>query len=131
MAWVEAMADDPEEQVFEEYCQGLVEHIIDGVATVLIGSELEEWEFPAHLLPPETREGSVLRLQSSDGTYEVIGLDPSVKPLEERLDRRLNRKRPIVFPLPHREHLEPIPDDELVEVSPQRASRLARGLNHL
>jgi hypothetical protein len=130
MAWVEAMADDPEERAFEEYRQGLVDGIDDGVATVLVGVDLEEWEFPAHLLPADAREGTVLRLHVIDDSYEAIDIDPSVKPLEERLGRGLNRKRPIVFPLPHREHLEPVPADEIAEVSPERASRLARGLNH-
>lgn len=130
MAWIEAMPDDPEEQVFEEYQQGLVDSISDGVATVLVGADLEEWGFPSHLLPADAREGTVLRLHSVDGSYEVVDIDASIKPLEERLGRGLNRKRPIVFPLPHREHLERVPDEELVEVSPERASRLSRGLNH-
>jgi hypothetical protein len=130
MAWIEAIPDDPEERVFEEHRQGLVDRISDGVATVLVGADLEEWEFPTRLLPADAREGMVLRLRSVDGSYEVVDIDPSIKPLEERLGRGLSRKRRIVFPLPHREHLEPVPDEELVEVSPERASRLARHLHH-
>jgi hypothetical protein len=131
MAWIEAVADDPGEPVIDEYQQGLVDRIEDGVAVVLVGADLEEWDFPAHLLPGDAKEGTVLRLRLLDGSYEVVGIDPSVKPLEERLDRRLNRKRPIVFPLPHREHPEPELDDTPVDIDPhERVSRLARGLHH-
>ena len=129
MAWVEAMADDPGERDIDDYRQGLVDRIEDGVAIVLVGLELEEWDFPAHLLPGEAKEGTVLRLRSVDGSFEVIDIDASVKPFEERLGRGLNRKRPIVFPLPHREHAEPVPEEILVDTH-ERVSRLARGLNH-
>jgi hypothetical protein len=129
MAWVEAMADDPGQQESDDVHQGLVDRIEDGVATVLVGADLDEWDFPAHLLPDEAKEGTVLRLRYVEGTYEVLDIDPSIKPLEERLDRRLNRKRPIVFPLPQREHVDPGPD--VIEIdSHERVSRLARDLNH-
>lgn len=130
MAWVEAMPDDPELES-TEYEQGLVDRIEDGVAIVLVGADLEEWDFPAHLLPDEAREGSVLRLRSVDGSFEVVDIDPSIKPLEERLDRGLNRKRPIAFPLPQREHHEPEQGGTVIEIDGhERVSRLARDLHH-
>jgi hypothetical protein len=131
MAWVEAMPDDPGERDDDQYQQGLVDRIEDGVAIVLVGAALDEWDFPAHLLPDEAKEGTVLRLREVDGSYEVVDIDPSVKPLEERLDRGLNRKRPIVFPLPHREHTDPIDESDVIEIDGhERVSRLARGLHH-
>lgn len=130
MAWVEAMPDDPEvDDVDHE--QGLVDRIEDGVAIVLVGDELDEWDFPAHLLPDEAREGTVLRLRAVDGSFEVVDIDPSVKPLEERLDRGLNRKRPIAFPLPQREHHEPPDESNVIEIDGhERVSRMARDLHH-
>lgn len=130
MAWVEAMPEDTEhEHEHEATSQGLVDRIEDGVATVLVGDDLEEWDFPAHLLPDEAKEGTVLRLRYVEGIYEVIDIDPSIKPLEERLDRRLNRKRPIAFPLPHREHTEAPPAAIEIDQN-ERISRRARDLNH-
>jgi hypothetical protein len=128
MAWVEAMIDDLDDTSDGEFHQGVIDSIDDGVATVLVGESLVEWDFPAHLLPPEARENTVLRLRVADGSYEVIDIDPSMKPLEERIGRGLNRKRPIVFPLPHRDHVEP-PAELPVLDDGERASRKVRDLN--
>ncbi|MDZ7733603.1 MAG: hypothetical protein U5R31_11385 [Acidimicrobiia bacterium] len=88
----------------------------------------EEWDFPAHLLPAEARADTVLRLEWDGSTYRVLDIDPSMKPLEERLDRGLNRKRPIVFPLPQRDTRS---DDEAPDLEvdiDRRVSRLHRRL---
>ena len=57
----------------------------------------------------------------------VIGVAHSVPSLESRLTRDLNRRRPIVTPLPQRDHHEP----EAEELSiTKRVSRYARDLGH-
>ena len=110
----------------EPLTQAVVERIRDGLATVLVGRDLEEWDFPAHLLPPEAVEGSVLILEGSGRNFHIIGIGAGPDGVEERLSRRLNRRRRIVFPLPHREIPIPVGDTSL----PDRPSRMARGLNH-
>jgi hypothetical protein len=110
----------------EPLTQAVVERIRDGLATVLVGSDLEEWDFPSHLLPPEAVEGSVLILEGSGRNFHIIGIGAGPDGVEERLSRRLNRRRRIVFPLPHREI--PIPVGETN--SADRPSRMARDLGH-
>jgi hypothetical protein len=110
----------------EPLTQAVVERIRDGLATVLVGVDLEEWDFPAHLLPPEAVEGSVLILEGSGRNFHIIGIGAGPDGVEERLSRRLNRRRRIVFPLPHREI--PIPVSEVL--MPDRPSRMNRDLGH-
>jgi hypothetical protein len=67
----------------------------DGIATVLVGEEGEEWAFPAHLLPSDCSNQSVIVLTGEGRDLRVLGLaeqahDGSV---ECRLNRGLNRRR--------------------------------------
>jgi hypothetical protein len=112
------MAGDP-------LTQAVVEQIHDGLATVLVGHDAEEWEFPAHLLPPQAIEGSVLILEGNGRNFHIIGIAAGPDGVHERLARSLNRRRRIVFPLPHREIPIPVP-----ETNADRPSVLARDLNH-
>jgi hypothetical protein len=110
----------------EPLTQAVVERIHAGLATVLVGPEQEEWVFPAHLLPPEATDGSVLILEGSGRNFHVIGIGAGRDGVEERLSRALSRRRPIVFPLPRREIpvLVPFADQST------RPSRLMRDLSH-
>jgi hypothetical protein len=110
----------------EPLTQAVVERIRDGLATVLVGPEAEEWAFPAHLLPTEATEGSLLILEGNGRNFQIIGIAASPDGVHERLARSLNRRRRIVFPLPHREIPVPVPETEL----PDRPSRMARDLGH-
>ena len=104
--------------------QAVIEHIEDGVATVLVGDELAEWDFPVNLLPGEAAVGSVLLLEANGRDYEVIGLGARRPSVEDRLDRRLSRRRPIVLPLPQRHSRHPAPEIS----ADNRPSRLFRSL---
>ena len=104
--------------------EAVVERIHDGLATVLIGPEAEEWDFPSHLLPDEAVEGSLLILEASGRNFRVIGIGTNHDDVEERLSRSLNRRKRIVFPLPHREIPVPVGDASPTD----RPSRLTRGL---
>jgi hypothetical protein len=110
----------------EPLTQAVVERIADGLATVLVGADMEEWDFPAHLLPPEAAEGSVLILEGSGRNFHIIGIGAGPDGVEERLSRSLARRRRIVFPLPHREIPIPVDDSSM----PDRPSRMARDLGH-
>jgi hypothetical protein len=111
----------------EPLSQAVVERIRDGLATVLVGSEAEEWAFPAHLLPPEAIEGGLLILEGNGRNFQIIGIAAhQTDGVHERLARSLTRRRRIVFPLPHREIPVPVPDTNL----PDRPSRMARDLGH-
>ena len=103
---------------------GVVESIDDQVAVVLVGEEAAAWDFPAHLLPRGTGAGSVIELEPVDGRYRVLGLGPNQPLLEDIRDRELNRRRPIVVPLPHR----PAPPAQLDFDIDHRPSRLSRRL---
>ena len=109
----------------EPLTQATVERIIEGLATVLVGPDREEWVFPAHLLPPEATAGSTLILEGSGRNFHVIGIGAGRDGVEERLARTLNRRRPIVFPLPRREIPVLVPEFEPHD----RPSRLIRDLN--
>jgi len=104
--------------------QAVIEHIENGVATVLVGDELAEWDFPVNLLPGEAAVGSVLLLEGNGRDYEVIGLGARRPSVEDRLDRRLSRRRPIILPLPHRQ----AQDSSLQTTADERPSRLFRSL---
>ena len=126
-----ALVAPPEERIAAEEQQGprdvtqaVVDHLDRGVARVLIGDGLEEWEFPVRLLPENVTDGTVLLLEAHGGTYTVVGLGANRPSVEDRLCRGLNRRRPIVFPLPQRN----TDDEEPAESRTPRASRLARQL---
>lgn len=109
----------------EPLVQSVVERIEDGLATLIVGPNEEEWVFPAHLLPAEATEGSVLILQGKGRNFGIIGIGLRPVTVEDRLARSLNRRRRIVVPLPHREIPVPVPD-----VHPTgRPSRMIRGLS--
>ena len=97
----------------------------DDVATVLIGEDFEEWTFPTLVLPPDVKEECFVLIEGSGRDLQVIGVAHSLPSLDSRLGRRLNRKRPIVVPLPHREHHSPEVKDLSID---QRVSRYARNL---
>lgn len=108
----------------EPLVQAVVERIADGLATLLVGPDEEEWVFPAQLLPPEAADGSVLILEGRGRNFSVIGIGLGPVTVEDRLARALNRRRRIVLPLPHREIPVPVPD-----VRPhERPSRMIRDL---
>lgn len=111
------MADEP-------LTQAIVDRISDGLATLLVGTAAEEWVFPAHLLPPEATQGSVLILEGDGRNFHIIGIGAGPDGVEERLSRSLSRRRRIVFPLPHREIPVPVPDPPVND----RPSRMARDL---
>jgi hypothetical protein len=104
---------------------GFVERIEDDLATVLIGEDFEEWTFPIHVLPEDVKEESFVLIEGAGRDLRVIGVAHSLPSLDSRLDRRLNRKRAIVVPLPHREHHSPEVKDLAID---QRVSRYARNL---
>ncbi len=93
-------ADDPHRA--RDVTQAIVDHLDRGVARVLVGDGLEEWEFPVRLLPENVTDGTVLLLEASGGTYKVLGIGVNRLSVEDRLCRGLNRRRPIAFPLPQR-----------------------------
>jgi hypothetical protein len=97
------------------------------VATVLIGEDFDEWTFPTHVLPAGVHEESFVLIEGTGRDLTVIGVAHSVPSLESRLTRDLNRRRPIVTPLPHRDHQEA--DAEAVTIT-KRVSRYARDLGH-
>jgi hypothetical protein len=106
---------------------GFVERIEEDVATILIGDDFEEWTFPTHVLPTDVHEESFVLIEGTGRDLTVIGVAHSVPSLESRLTRDLNRRRPIVTPLPHRDHHEE-PEAELSIT--KRVSRYARDLGH-
>ena len=110
----------------EEVTQAIVESIDDGVAIVLVGDGMEEWDFPAHLLPDGAVEGSVLLLAGTGRDVRIVGLGAGRDSVEGRLDRGLSKKRPISLPLPHRPEQIEEPEPEPID----RPSRMIRGLNH-
>ncbi len=110
-----------------ELVEAVVERIEDGIAVVLVGEEEEEWDFPAHLLPPEAEEGMILLLEKGEQHFEVVGIGRSRVDLEARLMRPLSRRRPIILPLPQRSGPKVPPPD----VRPtDRPSRMNRDLGH-
>lgn len=113
------MADGP-------LTQAVVERIFGGLATVLVGPDQEEWTFPAHLLPPEATAGCTLILEGSGRNFHVIGIGAGRDGVEERLARALNRRRPIVFPLPRREIPVLVPDPDPAARPSQRLRDLGR-----
>lgn len=128
-----AVLAPPEERVAaderhsaSEVTQAIVDHLDRGVARVLIGEGLEEWEFPVRLLPENVTDGTVLLLEANGGTYTVVGVGMNRPSVEDRLCRGLNRRRPIVFPLPQRDTT----DEEPAEPRAPRVSQLARQLGH-
>lgn len=111
------------EQSFSARVPAVVDRIVDGLAVVLVGAEGDEWDFPLDLLPADVGPGTELELEGHGRDLRVTGVGSSHSSVEARLDRGLNRKRPIVVPLPHRSPAA-TPD-----VQPhERPSRLARGL---
>ena len=112
------------EQAARDVTQAIVDHLDRGVARVLIGDGLEEWEFPVRLLPENVTDGTVLLLEARGGTYNVLGIGVNQPTVEDRLCRGLNRRRPIAFPLPQRDACDEAPAEERAP----RASRLLRDL---
>jgi|SRR5690606_16541286 len=110
----------------EPLTQAVVESIKEGLATLLVGEAAEEWVFPAHLLPPEALPGTVLILEGNGRNFHIIGIGAGPDGVEERLSRKLSRRRRIVFPLPHREIPVPVPDQP--PAVNDRPSRLVRKL---
>ncbi len=115
-------ADDPHRA--RDVTQAIVDHLDGGVARVLVGDGLEEWEFPVRLLPETVTDGTVLLLEASGGTYKVLGIGVNRLSVEDRLCRELNRRRPIVLPLPQRSATE----EEPIRPRQPRVSRLLRRL---
>jgi hypothetical protein len=129
MAVVPNIQEDPlggDASTDQPLSQAIVDRIRDGLATVLVGPQEEEWAFPAHILPPEAVEGSVLILEGSGRNFRVIGIGAGRDGVQERLSRTLNQRRRIVFPLPHREIPVPVSDP----AAQDRPSRLLRRLGH-
>lgn len=114
-----------EQQSARDVTQAIVDGLDRGVAKVLIGDGLEEWEFPVGLLPENVTDGTVLLLQASGGSYRVLGVGQNRPSVEDRLCRGLNRRRPIVFPLPQREVAD---GDQPARQRTPRVSRLIRDL---
>lgn len=107
-----------------ELVHGYVEAIEGGVATVLLGEDLEEWCFPSTLLPADAHPECVLLIEARGRQFTVVGIDHSAPTVESRLGRDLLRRRPIVLPLPHRPHHRATTELAI----DQRISRLARDL---
>jgi hypothetical protein len=103
---------------------GIVDRIEDGVAIVLVGNDLEEWDFPAHMLPPEAKPDDVLILEGWGRNFKVVGLDRLNPSIEARLGRALLRRKRIVPPLARR---EPPPKTPTLRID-QRPSRYFRDI---
>jgi len=81
-------------QVPGEMTRAVVIKIDLGVATVLVGENQEEWDFPTQLLPSDTTEDSILLLTGEGYGLQVVGLAPErVDSVQNRLNRGLNRRR--------------------------------------
>ncbi len=81
-------------QVPGEMTRAVVIKIDLGVATVLVGENQEEWDFPMQLLPSDTTEDSILLLTGEGYGLQVVGLaHERVDSVQNRLNRGVNRRR--------------------------------------
>ncbi|GIU84540.1 MAG: hypothetical protein KatS3mg008_1315 [Acidimicrobiales bacterium] len=103
---------------------GIVDRIEDGVAIVLVGNDLEEWDFPAHMLPPEAQPEDVLILEGWGRDFKVVGIEKLNPTIEARLGRAMIQKKRIQQPLPRR---EPPPKTPELRIE-QRVSRYFRDI---
>ncbi len=88
----------PPMELPEDRVVGIVQAVVDEVATVLVGADEVEFDFPLAMLPEGAREGTMLYLVLRDGRLEVIGerIAGKAEPgqsVEDRLGRGLNRRR--------------------------------------
>ena len=65
-----------EDQAAHDVTQAIVDHLDRGVARVLIGDGLEEWEFPVRLLPENVTDGTVLLLEARGGDKDFEEEEP-------------------------------------------------------
>jgi hypothetical protein len=71
---------------------GLVESMADGLATVLVGPEQEEWDFPLEILPDDVEPGSVLVLERWGRRLRFVEIDPVSEIVRRRgFDLRMQR----------------------------------------
>ena len=83
---------------------GVVERIEHRIATVLVGPDQEEWDFPLEILPDEVGPDSVLVLERTGRQLRFIELDPAAelsrgREFDLRL-RRTSRKFPFMTDVP-------------------------------
>lgn len=75
--------------------RGAVVEIDDGVATILVGDEAEEWYFPVGLLPDGTVIDSVVLLAGEGRDFHIVGPDIAARTVESRLERTLRLERSL------------------------------------
>jgi hypothetical protein len=80
--------------------QGVVDHIHDGIAVVIVGPEQEPWDFPVDILPPDVGPDAVLVLERSGRRLRFVEVASSSdvvrrEPFYSRL-RRTARKLPYM-----------------------------------
>jgi len=83
-----------------ETVTGVVERIHGGIASVLVGDEREQWDFPLEMLPDSVAVESVLVLERQGRRLRFVELDPVAevvlgRPFDLRL-RRTARKVPYM-----------------------------------
>jgi hypothetical protein len=83
-----------------ELVTGVVERIHGGIASVLVGDDHEQWDFPLEMLPDTVGVESVLVLERQGRRLRFVELDPVAevvlgRPFDARL-RRTARKVPYM-----------------------------------
>lgn len=77
------------------FITGVVDRIEDRIATVLVGPDLEEWNFPLEILPDDVRTDSVLVLERAGRRLRFVELDTAATVAElsrtSEFDVRLRR----------------------------------------
>ena len=77
-----------------EITRAVVMSIDHGVATILVGDQQEEWDFPLDLLPEGTGEDSIVLMSGEGYSLRAVGLAPErVDSVQSRLNRGVNRRR--------------------------------------
>jgi Protein of unknown function (DUF3006) len=69
------------------FVTGVVDRIEDRIATVLVGPDFEEWDFPLEMLPDEVRADSVLVLERAGRRLRFVEVD------NDATDAELTRTR--------------------------------------
>lgn len=55
--------------------RGVIDRIEDGIAVILVEENNQEWKIAEEKLPTGAKEGAILKLEMTNDTYTIIGLD--------------------------------------------------------